>query len=55
MLEHGRLKRGYLGIAGQPVDAARRPSGPTREHETALLVVGVTGGSPAAAGGRARR
>lgn len=50
VLEHGRLKRGYLGIAGQPVNL---PEGQRTEdgQETALLVVAVTGGSPAAAAG----
>jgi S1-C subfamily serine protease len=50
VLEHGGLKRGYLGLAGQPVELAeaqRRADG--RDH--ALLVVGVTAGSPAAAAG----
>ncbi len=50
VLEHGGLKRGYLGIAGQAValpENQRDPDG--REH--ALLVAGVTAGSPAAAAG----
>jgi serine protease DegQ len=50
VLEHGSLKRGYLGIAGQPVvlpEGQRGSDG--REH--ALLVVGVTGDSPASAAG----
>jgi S1-C subfamily serine protease len=49
LLEHGRMRRGYLGIAGQ---AARLPD-PQRqdERQDALLVVGVTPGSPAALGG----
>ena len=50
LLEHGKLERGYLGIAGQPVhlpDAQRA----VENREDALLVVGVTTGSPAAAGG----
>ena len=50
VLEHGSLKRGYLGIAGQPVtlpEAQRQDD----EHRTALLVVAVTGGSPAASAG----
>jgi S1-C subfamily serine protease len=50
VLAHGKLKRGYLGIAGQPValpDSQRGADG--RDH--ALLVVGVTNGSPAAAAG----
>src|SRR5580765_2048176 len=50
VLEHGSLKRGFLGLAGQPValpESQRGSSG--RDH--ALLVVGVTGDSPAAAAG----
>jgi len=50
VLEHGGLKRGYLGIAGQAVALPEGQRGADgREH--ALLVVGVTAGSPAAAGG----
>ena len=50
VLEHGSLKRGYLGIAGQPVELPKAQRGADgREH--ALLVVGVTAGSPAAAAG----
>ena len=48
VLEHGSLRRGYLGLAGQPVTLAAEQQG-GREH--ALLVVGVTAGSPAAAAG----
>ena len=50
VLAHGQLKRGYLGIAGQPValPANQRGGG---GREDALLVVGVTSGSPAASGG----
>jgi S1-C subfamily serine protease len=50
VLEHGGLKRGYLGIAGQPVrlpETQRSSNG----RDEALLVVGVTGGSPAADAG----
>lgn len=50
VLEHGRLKRGYLGLAGQAVrlgDRQRAADGP--EH--ALLVVGVTAGGPAETAG----
>ncbi|HEX3702220.1 MAG TPA: trypsin-like peptidase domain-containing protein [Vicinamibacterales bacterium] len=50
LLAHGGLKRGYLGLAGQPVrlpDAQQSGDG----REDALLVVGVTGDSPAAAAG----
>lgn len=49
VLEHGKLKRGYLGIAGQPVQLPEHQRSGNRA--TALLVVGVTGGSPAAAAG----
>jgi S1-C subfamily serine protease len=50
LLEHGSAKRGYLGIAAQGV---RLPEGqrPSPDRGTALLVVGVTAGSPAAASG----
>jgi len=50
LLEHGRRKRGYIGIAGQParlVGAQR--GGDDREH--ALLVVGVSPDGPAAKAG----
>src|SRR6185295_3125487 len=50
VLEHGSLKRGYLGLAGQPValpDSQRGAGG----REQALLVVGVTSNSPASAAG----
>lgn len=50
VLEHGGLKRGYLGIAGQAVtlpESQRETSG----NEEALLVVGVTSGSPASGAG----
>jgi S1-C subfamily serine protease len=45
LLTHGRVKRGYLGIAGQPV----RLGGGAGVPETGLLVVGVTADSPASA------
>ena len=46
VLEHGRPTRAYLGIAGQP---ATLPESQQRgeARESALLVVGVTPGSPA--------
>jgi S1-C subfamily serine protease len=44
------LKRGYLGIAGQPVTLPAAQGG-TEERSQALLVVGVTAGSPAAQAG----
>jgi S1-C subfamily serine protease len=49
LVEKGRLKRGYLGIAAQPVSV------PEKQRSTglkeALLVVGVKSGSPADAAG----
>jgi len=50
LLEHGRLERGYLGVAGQPahLSEAQRQ---VENRDDALLVVAVTPGSPAAAGG----
>jgi len=50
VLEHGSLKRGFLGLAGQPVALPESQRG-VGGHEQALLVVGVTNGGPAAAGG----
>ncbi len=49
VLEHGHLKRGYLGIAGQPVRLPESQRADGREE--ALLVVGVTEGSPASLAG----
>ena len=56
VLEHGGLKRGYLGIAGQPVRLPAnlsRPAGlpAVALAEVGLLVAAVTPDSPAAAGG----
>ena len=50
LLEHGRMKRGYIGIAGQP---ARLPDaqGGADDRRHALLVVGVTTEGPAAQAG----
>jgi S1-C subfamily serine protease len=50
VLEHGSLKRGYLGIAGQPV-ALSEDQAHAHGREQGLLVVGVTSGSPAASAG----
>jgi S1-C subfamily serine protease len=49
LLEHGRMKRGYIGIAGQPVrlPESQRAGG----REEALLVCGVIADGPAAAAG----
>jgi serine protease DegQ len=51
VIEHGSLKRGYLGIAGQPVALPANQRGGSDDRDEALLVVGVTSGSPAAAAG----
>jgi len=50
VLAHGRLRRGYLGIAGQPVALPESQRG-GEGREGGLLVVGVTAGSPAANAG----
>jgi S1-C subfamily serine protease len=50
VLEHGSLKRGFLGLAGQPVALPENQQG-AGGREQALLVVGVTNGSPASAAG----
>jgi S1-C subfamily serine protease len=46
VLEHGQLRRGYLGLAGQTVRLGDKQRTADRP-ESALLVVGVTAGSPA--------
>jgi S1-C subfamily serine protease len=46
LLEHGGLKRGYLGLAGQPVRLSERQRS-AGAGEQALLVVGVSPDSPA--------
>ena len=43
LLEHGRIRRGYLGVAGQPVRLG--------EDQRALLIVDVKDDSPAAIAG----
>ena len=50
VLEHGSLKRGYLGLAGQPVSVPEHQRD-ADGREAALLVAGVTAGSPAASAG----
>jgi hypothetical protein len=50
LIQHGTVKRGYMGLAGQPVrlpDAQRGPD----DRDRALLVVAVTPKSPAEAAG----
>jgi S1-C subfamily serine protease len=46
LLEHGTLKRGYLGIVGQPVSVPEKQRGNSAQTE-GLLVAGVKPGSPA--------
>src|SRR5207237_8300480 len=49
LLEHGRVKTGYLGIAGQQVQL---PEGQRAEgRDEALLVIGVSSDGPAAKAG----
>ncbi len=50
VLEHGRVKRGYLGVAGQPVTLPAHQRGDT-DRDGALLVVAVTDDGPAAKAG----
>jgi S1-C subfamily serine protease len=50
VLEHGSLKRGFLGLAAQPVSLDENQTGAGGRGQ-ALLVVGVTKGSPASAAG----
>ena len=50
ILEHGGLKRGYLGISGQTARLAAHQRDAIGRDE-ALVVVGVPAGSPAAAAG----
>jgi S1-C subfamily serine protease len=50
LLEHGSLKRGYLGLSGQPVALPEHQQA-EESRRRALLVVGVTSASPASAAG----
>jgi S1-C subfamily serine protease len=50
VLHHGGSKRGYLGLTGQPVQLPEGQRGSDLREE-ALLVVGITAGSPAAEAG----
>jgi S1-C subfamily serine protease len=50
--QHGRIKRGYLGIRSQPVAISETLQGSLkRAQSTGLLLVSVDEGSPAAQGG----
>jgi len=50
LLEHGSLKRGYLGIAGQSVSVPEKQRGDSGQQE-GVLVMSVKPGSPADAAG----
>jgi len=50
VLEHGRVKHGYLGIAGQQVAIPQHQRG-VADRERGLLVLAVTAGGPAAEAG----
>ncbi|HKJ28378.1 MAG TPA: trypsin-like peptidase domain-containing protein, partial [Anaerolineales bacterium] len=50
--EHGSVKRGFLGISGQPVELSEEAQTALgREQESGLLLVGVEEDGPAAKGG----
>jgi S1-C subfamily serine protease len=52
LAEHGRVKRGYLGVRSQPVELseeAQKALG--RQQAMGVLVVGVEKNSPASSGG----
>jgi S1-C subfamily serine protease len=52
LVQHGRIKRGYLGIRSQTVDVPEiSQKALKREQATGLLIVGVENSSPAAKGG----
>jgi S1-C subfamily serine protease len=50
LVEHGTPRRGYLGLAGQPVHLHDRKGGDHVDRD-ALLIVSVSSGSPADAAG----
>ncbi len=50
--QHGRIKRGFLGVRSQPVAiSAAQQNALGREQESGLLLVSVESGSPADTGG----
>ncbi len=52
LVQHGRIKRGYLGIRSQTVDIPEASQNALkREQAAGLLIVGVEKGSPADKGG----
>jgi S1-C subfamily serine protease len=50
VIEHGRTRRGYLGVAGQSVSLPEHQRGGTG-RERGMLMLAVTGGGPAASAG----
>jgi len=52
LVQHGRVRRGYLGVRSQPasISAAQQKS-LSRDQTTGLLLVGIEENSPAEAGG----
>ena len=50
VMQHGGVKRGYIGIAAQPMNFPEQQR-PAPERERAVLVTAVSSGSPAARGG----
>jgi S1-C subfamily serine protease len=52
LLQHGRVKQGYLGVSAQPVKLPSAVAS-SLEQETGLMLLAVEEGSPAANGGLA--
>jgi S1-C subfamily serine protease len=50
LLKHGRRKRGYIGLAGQPIEVPERQRGDSGA-ERGVLIVSVSAGSPADSAG----
>lgn len=53
LLQHGRVKQGYLGVSAQPVRLPANLAQSIGGQETGLMLVAVEDGSPAANGGLA--
>jgi S1-C subfamily serine protease len=51
LLEQGRIRRGYLGVASQPARLPEALAAQLDGQDTGLLIVSVEGGSPADAAG----
>ena len=50
VMQHGGMRRGYIGIAAQPMEFPEQQR-PAPDRERAVLVTAVSSGSPAARGG----